>query len=81
MVSGDDRKQLEKSWSQRYQTTIPDCKHYQDDLGNPTHGKHFTPRKTVEIIIFNDSLIVKSRRLGLRLDRRERTGVGHVNTA
>lgn len=60
LVSGDVREELEKSCSQRHQTTIPDGRRYQDDLGSPTHGKHFPSRKIVEMIIFNGSLIVKS---------------------
>lgn len=60
LVSGDVREELEKSCSQRHQTTIPDGRSYQDDLGSPTHGKHFPPRKIVEMIIFNGSLIVKN---------------------
>lgn len=66
MVSEDVRKELEKSYSRRHQTTIPDGRRYQDNSGNPTHGKHFTPKKIVEIIIFNDSLKVKSIWLFLR---------------
>lgn len=61
LVTGDVREELRKSCHQRHRTTLPDGRGYQDhDLGSPTHGKHFNPRKVVEIIIFHDSLIVKS---------------------